>query len=67
MSLNIWGISWNEGEKNMSFSDNYCFACGKENPIGLKLDFVVQDDNMWQGRFWPRSTRAMMALRTAGY
>ena len=28
----------------MSFSDNYCFACGKENPIGLRLDFVVQDD-----------------------
>lgn len=21
--------------------DNYCFACGKENPIGLKLNFEV--------------------------
>lgn len=30
----------------MSLNDNYCFACGKENPIGLKLDFVVQDDKI---------------------
>ncbi|MCL5036099.1 MAG: PaaI family thioesterase [Chloroflexi bacterium] len=25
--------------------DNYCFACGKENPIGLKLEFELIDDN----------------------
>lgn len=23
---------------------NMCFACGKENPIGLKIDFVVAGD-----------------------
>jgi len=51
----------------MSFSDNYCFACGKENPIGLKLDFVVQDDKYVARKALARSTRAMMALRTAGY
>ena len=24
--------------------DNYCFACGKENPIGLHLNFKIEDD-----------------------
>ncbi len=24
--------------------DNYCFACGKENPIGLHLEFELTDD-----------------------
>jgi uncharacterized protein (TIGR00369 family) len=24
--------------------DNGCFACGKSNPIGLKLEFSVEDD-----------------------
>lgn len=23
--------------------DNWCFACGEENPIGLKLEFEVRD------------------------
>ncbi len=27
----------------MSGNDAYCFACGKENPIGLKLEFEEQD------------------------
>jgi len=27
----------------MPNNDAYCFACGKENPIGLKLDFSMQD------------------------
>ena len=27
----------------MEFRDAHCFACGKENPIGLKLDFSFQD------------------------
>lgn len=24
--------------------DNGCFGCGKSNPIGLKLDFIKEDD-----------------------
>ncbi len=24
--------------------DNYCFACGKDNPIGLKLDIDASED-----------------------
>ena len=27
----------------MPNNDAYCFACGKKNPIGLKLDFFMQD------------------------
>jgi len=27
---------------NKVSDDNRCFACGKENPIGLKLDFTVE-------------------------
>lgn len=27
----------------MSANDSYCFACGKNNPIGLKLEFRMQD------------------------
>lgn len=26
--------------------DNYCFACGKENPIGLKLEFEYDEDEV---------------------
>lgn len=25
--------------------DNYCFACGKENPIGLKLNFEIDRES----------------------
>ena len=25
--------------------DNYCFACGVDNPIGLRLNFTWDDDN----------------------
>ena len=27
-----------------SVSDNYCFGCGSDNPIGLRLDFQVEGD-----------------------
>lgn len=27
----------------MSENESYCFACGKSNPIGLKLEFSLQD------------------------
>ena len=25
--------------------DHYCFACGKNNPIGLKLDFRYDEES----------------------
>lgn len=27
-----------------SLGDNYCFACGLDNPYGLKLDFRIEGD-----------------------
>lgn len=33
--------------------DKYCFACGKQNPIGLKLEFQVGEDGMARGTFRP--------------
>ncbi|EIW26249.1 PaaI family thioesterase [Pelosinus fermentans] len=28
----------------MELKDQWCFACGKDNPIGLKLEFVEEED-----------------------
>ena len=33
--------------------DNFCFVCGKNNPIGLKLDFFF-DGKTIQTDFTPR-------------
>jgi uncharacterized protein (TIGR00369 family) len=35
-------------------NDNWCFACGKDNPISLKLDFKKQDDGDYVARFTPK-------------
>ncbi len=29
----------------MELKDQWCFACGKENPIGLKLEFTEEEDS----------------------
>ena len=33
--------------------DGYCFGCGRNNPIGLKLDFVETSDGGCVARFTP--------------
>lgn len=33
--------------------DGYCFGCGKNNPIGLKLEFVETDDD-YVAEFTPK-------------
>ena len=38
----------------MSNNDSYCFACGKENPIGLKLDFSMQHGKCVARKVVPR-------------
>ncbi len=43
----------------MSANDSYCFACGKDNPIGLKLAFHMQD-----GKY---TTTKMLAKEYQGY
>ena len=32
---------------------NRCFVCGPGNPIGLKLDFVIDDDDVCRTTFTP--------------
>ena len=36
--------NWPQLSIDMSKSPTMCFACGQENPIGLKLKFKKQDD-----------------------
>ncbi len=38
----------------MGRNDAYCFACGKENPIGLKLDFSMEDGKCVARKMIPR-------------
>jgi uncharacterized protein (TIGR00369 family) len=34
--------------------DGMCFACGKRNPIGLKMEFKTDENGMLVGKFVPR-------------
>lgn len=34
--------------------DSYCIACGRENPIGMKLDFVLTDDGIETSYVFPK-------------
>jgi len=36
--------------------NNMCFACGKDNPIGLKLNFELVEDNIVEAVFSPDKT-----------
>ena len=36
--------------------NNMCFACGKDNPIGLKLSFELVEDNIAEAVFSPEKT-----------
>ncbi len=41
-------------EKIVLKDDNYCFACGKNNSLGLKLDLKIQDDRTIRCEFIPQ-------------
>lgn len=53
-NLNISRISTRYERRNiMELVDNkYCFACGRDNPIGLKLKFTPTEDGL-AGEFIP--------------
>ena len=34
----------NYEDNGRALGDNYCFACGLDNPYGLKLDFRIEGD-----------------------
>jgi uncharacterized protein (TIGR00369 family) len=41
---------------DLSADDSMCFICGQRNPIGLKIEFDVDDENLTiEGSFVPRS------------
>lgn len=33
-----------QNEKTALPQENYCFACGKDNPVGLHLDFHIEEN-----------------------
>ncbi len=40
---------------NLKLEDDfYCFGCGKNNPVGLKLDFKIDKDNTIHSEFTPQ-------------
>ena len=40
--------------RQLDNTDDYCFACGKDNPIGLHLDFKFDDDKYVAEKIIPR-------------
>ena len=36
---------------DIDFSANNCFVCGPDNPIGLKIKFTIDDDDICRGHF----------------
>ena len=38
---------------NLRSDANNCFVCGPHNPIGLKLSFTIDEDNICRSRFTP--------------
>jgi uncharacterized protein (TIGR00369 family) len=40
-------------------NDGMCFGCGKNNPIGLRLEFDLDEENLSvEGRFTPKTEHA---------
>ncbi len=46
--------------------DRWCFACGPENPIGLRLDFELDASGVLVTRFTPRREHQSYAGRMHG-
>jgi acyl-coenzyme A thioesterase PaaI-like protein len=46
--------------------DRWCFACGPENPIGLRLDFELDASGTLSARFTPRREHQSYAGRMHG-
>ena len=38
---------------NLRSDANNCFVCGPHNPIGLKLSFTIDEDNICRSQFTP--------------
>jgi len=47
-------------------SANNCFVCGPENPIGLKIDFNIDDDDICRAVFTPTESHVGFQDTTHG-
>tara|TARA_B100001996_G_scaffold378532_1_gene362831 strand:+ start:869 stop:1276 length:408 start_codon:yes stop_codon:yes gene_type:complete len=50
----------------IDLSSNHCFVCGPENPIGLKIKFIIDDDDICRAEFTPVETHVGFQDTTHG-
>ena len=50
----------------LDFNANNCFVCGPDNPIGLKIKFTIDDDEVCRGRFTPKENHVGYQNTTHG-
>ena len=50
----------------MKDNDSYCFACGKDNPIGLKLEFAEHDEKCIAKKALPREYEGYAGIAHGG-
>ena len=50
----------------LDLSSNHCFVCGPENPIGLKTNFIIDDNDICRAEFTPAETHVGFQDTTHG-
>jgi len=50
----------------IDLSSNHCFVCGPENPIGLKTNFIIDDNDICRAEFTPAETHVGFQDTTHG-
>ena len=50
----------------IDLSSNHCFVCGPENPIGLKIKFIIDDEDICRAEFTPLETHVGFQDTTHG-
>lgn len=48
-----------------AYDTNHCFGCGRDNPIGLKLDMKMEGDTAWLILRPRQSMKVMVTACTA--
>ena len=50
----------------LDLNSNHCFVCGPENPIGLKTNFIIDDNDICRAEFTPTETHVGFQDTTHG-
>ena len=50
----------------LDLNSNHCFVCGPENPIGLKTNFIIDDNDICRAEFTPAETHVGFQDTTHG-